>query len=253
MVDRLVNSEVNNRRVANVEACFGSSGQPLAVYGRVLVGEGVLTKMCRKKTKPRQFFLFNDILVYGNILISKKRFNKQHIIPLEEVQLEDLKNDGDLQNGWLIKTRSKSFAVYAATATEKKEWMLHIERCVNDILTKGGKKPATEHAAVWTPDNDASVCMHCQKTEFTIIQRRHHCRACGNVVCAACSTHTYRVPGVSKRPVRVCDSCFSKLSGGGPFHNESGSPKQRTTNESSESEEEEKNDQYDHQVSCIFL
>lgn len=47
--------------------------QPLAVTGRVLVGEGVLTKMCRKKPKPRQFFLFNDVLVYGNIVINKKK------------------------------------------------------------------------------------------------------------------------------------------------------------------------------------
>lgn len=41
--------------------------------GRVLVGEGVLTKLCRKKAKPRQFFLFNDILVYGNIVLDKKK------------------------------------------------------------------------------------------------------------------------------------------------------------------------------------
>ena len=47
--------------------------QPLGVPGRVLVGEGVLTKMCRKKPKPRQFFLFNDVLVYGNIVINKKK------------------------------------------------------------------------------------------------------------------------------------------------------------------------------------
>ena len=37
------------------------------------MGEGVLTKLCRKKMKPRQFFLFNDILVYGNIMIHKKK------------------------------------------------------------------------------------------------------------------------------------------------------------------------------------
>ena len=29
-----VNSEVNARRIANVEACFGSSGQPLAMPGK---------------------------------------------------------------------------------------------------------------------------------------------------------------------------------------------------------------------------
>lgn len=89
-----VNSEANARRITMVENCFGSSGQPLAIPGRVLVGEGVLTKMCRKRPKARQFFLFNDILVYGNIVIVKKKYNKQHIIPLEEVQLQRLEDNG---------------------------------------------------------------------------------------------------------------------------------------------------------------
>lgn len=113
----LVNSEANARRIAMVESCFGSAGQvtplqnqlveyrlkvvclkPLGVPGRVLVGEGVLTKMCRKKPKARQFFLFNDILVYGNIVINKKKYNKQHIIPLEEVKLESLEDDFRMLN-----------------------------------------------------------------------------------------------------------------------------------------------------------
>ena len=42
-----------------------------------------------------------------------------------------------VKNGWIIRTPTKSFAVYAATSTEKKEWMLHIERCVTDLLEKG--------------------------------------------------------------------------------------------------------------------
>ena len=29
------------------------------------------------KSKHRQFFLFNDLLVYGNIVINKKKYNKQ--------------------------------------------------------------------------------------------------------------------------------------------------------------------------------
>ncbi|VDN53156.1 unnamed protein product, partial [Dracunculus medinensis] len=236
-----VNSEVNARRIANVEACFGSSGQPLAAYGRVLVGEGVLVKICRKKPKPRQFFLFNDILVYGNILISKKRYNKQHVIPLEEVQLQDLEDDGEMRNGWVLKTRLKSFAVFAATSTEKKEWMLHIERCVQDILRNSGKKAATEHAAVWIPDGEASKCMNCNKTQFTVLQRRHHCRACGNVVCAACSTHNYRISGLNKRPVRVCDTCFTR-------YTLAESEKKNAINESSDSDEEEKNVSYNQEV-----
>ncbi|CAG9795641.1 unnamed protein product [Diatraea saccharalis] len=211
MVDRLVNSEANARRIAMVENCFGSSGQPLAEQGRVLVGEGVLTKMCRKKPKARQFFLFNDILVYGNIVINKKKYNKQHVIPLEEVKLESLKDEGQYRNGWLICTASKSFAVYAATATEKEEWMAHIEKCIEDLLRKSGKQPPSEHAAVWVPDNEASVCMHCKKTQFTVLNRRHHCRKCGSVVCGPCSSKRFVLRGQSDKPLRVCLQCYDEL------------------------------------------
>ncbi len=49
------------------------SFKKLVKPGRVLVGEGVLMKMCRKKPKSRYFFLFNDILVYGTSVIDKKK------------------------------------------------------------------------------------------------------------------------------------------------------------------------------------
>ncbi|VVD05515.1 unnamed protein product [Leptidea sinapis] len=211
MVDRLVNSEANARRIAMVESCFGSSGQSLAEQGRVLVGEGVLTKMCRKKPKARQFFLFNDILVYGNIVINKKKYNKQHVIPLEEVKLESLRDEGQYRNGWLIRTASKSFAVYAATSTEKEEWMAHIEKCIEDLLRKSGKQPPSEHAAVWVPDNEATICMHCKKTQFTVLNRRHHCRKCGSVVCGPCSSKKFLLRGQSEKPLRVCLQCYDEL------------------------------------------
>lgn len=42
----------------------------------------------------------------------------------------------EYRNGWLIRTASKSFAVYAATGTEKQEWMAHINKCIEDLLRK---------------------------------------------------------------------------------------------------------------------
>ncbi len=41
------------------------------------------------------------------------------MIILFQVKLQSLDDDGQFRNGWLICTRGKSFAVYAATATEK--------------------------------------------------------------------------------------------------------------------------------------
>lgn len=213
MVDRLANSEANSKRIAVVESCFGAAGQPLAIPGRVLIGEGILTKLCRKKPKLRQFFLFNDILVYGNIVIQKKKYNKQHIIPLEFVTIDTAQDEPeyDLRNGWLIKTPTKSFRVFAATATEKSEWMNHIGKCVGDLLQKSGKAPSGDHAAVWIPDKEATVCMRCQKVKFTAVSRRHHCRKCGFVVCGPCSEKRYLLPSQSSKPVRVCEFCYIQL------------------------------------------
>ena len=72
-----------SQRILEIDQCFGLTGQALAVPGRVLIAEGVLTKSCRTGIKPRQFFLFNDILVYGSIVVKNVQFAKQHIIPLQ--------------------------------------------------------------------------------------------------------------------------------------------------------------------------
>lgn len=47
-------------------------------------------------------------------------------------------SDPEYRNGWLIRTTTKSFAVYAATSTEKQEWMAHINKCIEDLLRKSG-------------------------------------------------------------------------------------------------------------------
>lgn len=38
-----------------------------------------------------------------------------------------------------------------------------------------GKQPP-----FWVPDSDAPSCMLCD-VKFTVLKRRHHCRACGKV------------------------------------------------------------------------
>ena len=58
-----VDTSANALRIQNIERCFGSNGEPLYKEGRILIGEGILTKICRKYSRPRQVFLFNDILV----------------------------------------------------------------------------------------------------------------------------------------------------------------------------------------------
>jgi len=89
--------------------------------------------------------------------------------------------------------------------------MAHINKCVEDLLRKSGKKALGEHAAVWVPDAEANTCMHCHQLQFNMINRRHHCRKCGAVVCGPCSNKRYVLPVQSSKPLRVCLTCYDEL------------------------------------------
>lgn len=61
---------------------------------------------------------------------------------------------------------------------------------------------------VWIPDVEAPQCMSCGAT-FTVVKRRHHCRNCGKVFCARCSSNSVPLPKFGHvKPVRVCNKCF---------------------------------------------
>lgn len=75
------------------------------------------------------------------------------------------------------------------------------------------RKPASslgEVAPVWVPDSQAPICMKCD-AKFTFTKRRHHCRACGKVFCAACCSLKCRLMYMDRKEARVCVTCHSTL------------------------------------------
>ncbi|XP_062338166.1 zinc finger FYVE domain-containing protein 9 isoform X1 [Osmerus eperlanus] len=77
-------------------------------------------------------------------------------------------------------------------------------------LSKKAVSSLGEVAPVWVPDSQAPVCMKCE-VKFTFTKRRHHCRACGKVFCAACCGLKCRLTYMDGKEARVCVTCHSAL------------------------------------------
>lgn len=201
----------NQNRIRTVEHSFGPSGKPLAHPDRVLIGEGHLMKQSRRGPQPKVFFLFNDMLVYGSIIFKGRWHKNQKIIPLEDIELEDLEDGFQRKNQWLIRTPRKSFYVSAASQEEKQAWIDHMEVCRAQLLQTSSCRPSSTFAVTWIPDPSSAICMRCSR-KFTMIQRRHHCRKCGFLVCGYCSKKRAIIGHIhlTKRQ-RVCVKCHDSL------------------------------------------
>ncbi|KAK3913879.1 Zinc finger FYVE domain-containing protein 9 [Frankliniella fusca] len=86
----------------------------------------------------------------------------------------------------------------------------------------GGEEPSVsvsteepqlgKEAPFWVPDADAPYCMQCDQ-KFTVLKRRHHCRACGKVLCSRCCSEKAHLK-YTNAEARVCVPCKSILLGG---------------------------------------
>lgn len=92
--------------------------------------------------------------------------------------------------------------IMSATATTTTTNNRHSNRDSNLLL--GQKAP------LWTPDSRVTMCQLCTSS-FSALFRRHHCRACGRVVCSACSSNKAPLIYLKCRTARVCDQCFEVL------------------------------------------
>ncbi|KAL6560021.1 hypothetical protein OROGR_005138 [Orobanche gracilis] len=74
-------------------------------------------------------------------------------------------------------------------------------------------EPAHVSRDFWMPDRSCRVCYECD-SQFTLFNRRHHCRLCGRIFCANCTSNW--IPAEQKasleewEKIRVCNYCFKQ-------------------------------------------
>ncbi|XP_062855724.1 FYVE, RhoGEF and PH domain-containing protein 6-like [Trichomycterus rosablanca] len=193
--------------------------------GRVFLKEGTLLKLSKRVMQPQMFFLFNDALLCAMPLQSGQ-YKLNNEISLAGMKVSKPSQEG-YKNELNIESVERSFILFASSPSVRDEWLESISNAIEEYTMKqttfspSNKSPEEEDgldsstqlgtkAPIWIPDVRTTMCMICT-CEFTLTWRRHHCRACGKVVCQACSSNRYPLEYLKNQPARVCDKCFEIL------------------------------------------
>lgn len=210
-----INAEVkmrqNRDQLRELEAKFVGLKDTFISPSRRFIRQGAMSKQCRNKQQPYEFFLFNDLIAYA-LVLPGDRFRLHRAIQIDSsFSITDRPahtvQDVTKRFGFMINNSNKSFVVYVASDQDKTKWMKDIEGSMEEVqkMRPGMKDEAKEARSVWQSNTTSDFCPYC-KQKFTITKRRHHCRKCGNLVCGTCSPSKMQIQTGSK-PERVCNDC----------------------------------------------
>ncbi|CAG7827887.1 unnamed protein product, partial [Allacma fusca] len=189
---------------------------------RFLIKEGELLKVCRKELQPRYFALMTDCLLCMTYNASTgapnmKDLKLRYELPLTGMRISTPPSE-DYLNEFSVISNTRSFNLVAKSAREKDDWMKVLANTIQDNIRKRTcTTPDMEkefrigtQAPVWIQDKRVTMCQVCT-AEFTVTFRRHHCRACGKVVCGNCSGNQAPLLYKNYESARVCDECYEYL------------------------------------------
>lgn len=200
---------------------------------RELVREGKIKKISARggERLDRYLFLFNDLLlICGEVLLGNYKLKAE--LTIDGLEIEDnithadwiLEGENiDIPNTFYVKSRHKIIQFLDENPGEESSWCESIKNVIKDYKVRkpsvrAGELPPCNGGEVsendlgnvaphWIKDDEVSMCQLCSKS-FTALKRRHHCRACGRVVCGKCSSKKSNLAYDNNKPNRVCDKCF---------------------------------------------
>ncbi|XP_021376894.1 FYVE, RhoGEF and PH domain-containing protein 5-like isoform X1 [Mizuhopecten yessoensis] len=186
--------------------------------GRLFIKAGELMKWSRKEMQERMFFLFSDVLLYTTPTATGG-YRLNQVLTLTGMKVSMSTHD-EFSNEFNIISTHKSFTVEAKTQSDRNAWLAALQQAVEENAKKRNtfeKVEVLDHdfkkgdeAPVWIPDTRVTMCMICT-SEFSVIHRRHHCRACGKVLCSYCSMNKVPLKYLNGKEGRVCNECYDEL------------------------------------------
>ncbi|XP_047491749.1 uncharacterized protein LOC125040976 isoform X3 [Penaeus chinensis] len=197
---------------------------------RELVKEGKIIKISARSGdhQERYVFLLTDLLLLcsprlmGSRVMSGPQYRLRARYNVENLQVHEGDNL-ETANTFYIRDDNKSVELYTQTIEEKEQWLEALFRAIHETyqrksslklhcnpdqrvvdLDLGQKQPTLIRS------DSVTKCMECG-SQFTMVRRKHHCRACGAVVCSKCSSFKASLAYDSGKNVRVCRTCHATL------------------------------------------
>ncbi|XP_046840202.1 FYVE, RhoGEF and PH domain-containing protein 4-like isoform X2 [Xenia sp. Carnegie-2017] len=189
---------------------------------REFIMEGELIKISARNAQvmTRILVLFNDSLYYCTKVPATGKYKLRTCIELIVTYIDE--PDEDIENRDLVfRVRSKNKIIdFQATSVEQKEkWIMAIKESIEQAIARNstfGRKISMNEtdvgkiAPIWVRDDAVTMCMKCT-VAFTKLRRRHHCRACGKILCGSCSSYKARLEYDDNKINRVCETCYNLL------------------------------------------
>eukprot|EP01135_Chromosphaera_perkinsii_P009611 Nk52_evm61s1810 gene=Nk52_evmTU61s1810 len=152
--------------------------------------------------------------------------------------MDDLKDICNPRNSEKVVEKAKELIQTWAKVFQGKSEFKIIESTFNTMKSNGVKFPDADHVAADSaffttekaPDWVEGVACHSCRTAFGVVNRKHHCRNCGQIFCQTCSSKTSTIPKYGyEKSVRVCDECYNSLRNNGSTPAKSNGPAKAQT------------------------
>ncbi|XP_026534005.1 FYVE, RhoGEF and PH domain-containing protein 2-like [Notechis scutatus] len=201
-----------------------------------LIKEGPIQKISFRfnNTSERYLFLFNNLLLYcvPKVIQVGAEFQVRHRIDVNGMKVREL-NDVQFPHAFLVSGKQRTLELQARSQEEMDAWIRTFQSAINKkekrsetfkAASQGQEAEAQDSsqsqsqelgkwAPQWVRDKLVTMCMRCREPFNAITRRRHHCRACGYVVCARCSEYRAELQYDKNGLKRVCVECYVSLTG----------------------------------------
>ncbi|XP_011864738.1 PREDICTED: FYVE, RhoGEF and PH domain-containing protein 4-like isoform X1 [Vollenhovia emeryi] len=177
---------------------------------RELIKEGRIVKISARSGdhQERHLFLFSDLLLLCSIrLIPGPMYRLRAKFMVENLQVVEGDNL-ETANTFYIRDENKSVELYTHAAAEKAVWLDALFQTMQEIMRRKASLKTGSVKSSLVKADDVTRCMVCEVI-FSVMKRKHNCRACGIVVCSKCSNQ--KLLFEDNKNMRVCRLCHAAL------------------------------------------